>query len=50
MELIIRGIAENAKQNLRFLVNAVIVTKKKILPGAIVVIIMNVMIAIILVQ
>lgn len=50
MELIIRGIAENVKQNLRFLVNAVIVTKKKILPGAIVVIIMNVMIAIILVQ
>jgi len=50
MEVIIRGIAENAKQNLRFLVNAVIVTKKKILPGAIVVIIMNVMIAIILVQ
>jgi len=50
MEVTIRGIAENIKQNLRFLVNAVYVTKKKILPGAIDVKGMNVMIAIILVQ
>jgi len=50
MELIIRAIAENAKQNLRSMVNAVNVTKKRILPGAIVVKVMNVMIVIILVQ
>ena len=49
MEVIIRGIAENAKQNLRFLVNAMYVTKKKILPGAIDVMVMNVKIAIFLV-
>ena len=49
MDVIIRGIAENAKQSLRFLVNAKYVTRKKILPGA-VVNVMNVMIAVILVQ